>query len=157
MLELARATGGSVSIGIRDRLNIVYIEAIRTHHHRQHPLDVGTTHSLAGTAIGRACLLACSPAEREALLNQLRVNAQSEWERHHGELLRNLADYPRWGCCVSVGEIYPDVQAVAVPLGRIDRGEPAALNCSFHARPLDRDWLQQEIAPQLQRMARQLM
>ena len=157
MLELARATGGSVSIGIRDRLNIVYIEAIRTHHHRQHPLDVGTTHSLAGTAIGRACLLACSPAEREALLNQLRVNAQSEWERHHGELLRNLADYPRWGCCVSVGEIYPDVQAVAVPLGRIDRGEPAALNCSFHARPLDRDWLQREIAPQLQRMARQLM
>ncbi|MFO1193827.1 MAG: IclR family transcriptional regulator [Rhodoferax sp.] len=157
MLELAQATGGSVSIGIRDRLNMVYIEAIRIHHHRQHPLDVGTTHSLAGTAIGRACLLACSPAEREALLNQLRVNARAEWAQHQAELLRNLADYPRWGSCVSVGEIYPDVQAVAVPLGRIDRGEPAALNCSFHGRPLDREWLQGEIAPQLQRVARQLM
>jgi DNA-binding IclR family transcriptional regulator len=157
MLELARVTGGSVSIGIRDRLNMVYIEAIRTHHHRLYPLDVGTTHSLAGTAIGRACLLACSLSEREALLNQLRIKARAEWDKHQGELLRNLADYPRVGCCVSVGEIYPDVQAVAVPLGRIDRGEPAALNCSFQGRALDREWLQREIAPHLQLLARQLM
>jgi len=157
MLELARTTGGSVSIGIRDRLNIVYIEAIRTHLQRLYPLDVGTTHSLAGTAIGRACLLACSLTEREALLNQLRIKARAEWEQHQVELLRNLADYPRAGCCVSVGEIHADVQAVAVPLGRIDRGEPAALNCSFQGRPLDRVWLQQDIAPQLQQMARQLM
>ena len=118
---------------------------------------MGTTHSLAGTAIGRACLMACSPAERAGLLNQLRVKAPQEWETHHAELQRNLADYARTGCCVSVGEVYPDVQAVAVPLGRIDRGEPAALNCSFQGRPLDRAWLQQEIAPSLQRMSRQLM
>jgi DNA-binding IclR family transcriptional regulator len=157
MLELAKATGGAVSIGIRDRLNIVYIEAIRTHHQRRYPLDVGTTHSLAGTAIGRACLMACSPSEREGLLNQLRIKAPQEWDTHRAELQRNLADYPRFGCCVSVGEVYPDVQAVAVPLGRIDRGEPAALNCSFQGRPLDRDWLEQQIAPALQRMARALM
>ena len=157
MLALAQATGGAVSIGIRDRLNIVYIEAIRMHHQRRYPLDVGTTHSLAGTAIGRACLMACSPAERAGLLNQLRVKAPQEWDSHHAELERNLADYVRMGCCVSVGEVHADVQAVAVPLGRIDRGEPAALNCSFQGRPLDRVWLQQEIAPQLQIMARQLM
>ncbi len=157
MLELAEETGGAVSIGIRDRLNIVYIEAIRTHHQRRLPLDVGTSHSLAGTAIGRACLMACDSAQREALLNQLRVKAPQEWERHHVELLRNLQEYARYGSCVSVGEVYPDVQAVAVPLGRIDRGEPAALNCSFQGRPPDRAWLRTAIAPKLQMLARQLV
>ena len=157
MMELAQTSGAAVSIGIRDRFKIVYIEAARARPMRRYPLDVGTTHSLAGTAIGRACLLACSLPEREALLNQLRIKARAEWDTHQAELLRNLAEYPRVGCCVSVGEIYPDVQAVAVPLGRIDRGEPAALNCSFQGRALDREWLQREIAPHLQLLARQLM
>ena len=157
MLEVAHKTGGSVSIGIRDRFNIVYIEAIRADNKRIYPLDVGTSHSLMGTAIGRAFLMSCSLAEREALINQLRLKVPDEWTRHETELLGNVARYPRQGCCVSVGEVYPDVQAVAVPLGRIDRGEPAALNCSFQGRALNRDWLIKEIAPQLQTLARQLM
>ena len=56
----------------------------------------------------------------------------------------------------SVGEIYPDVQAVAVPLGRIDRGEIAAINCSFQGRALNESWLLETVAPQLQTLARQL-
>ncbi|MDX6008129.1 IclR family transcriptional regulator [Cupriavidus necator] len=157
LLELAESTGGSVSIGIRDRLSVVYIEAIRSHHHKVYPLDVGTRQSLAGTAIGRAYLMSCAPSEREALMNQLRVRAPEEWQRHQAELRRNMAEYSRWGACVSVGEIFPDVQAVAVPLGRIDRGEPAALNCAFQGRPLNRSWLLEEIGPKLQALARQLM
>jgi DNA-binding IclR family transcriptional regulator len=155
MIELSKLTGGSVSIGVRDRFNIVYIEAIRSDNKRIYPLDVGTSHSLAGTAIGRAYLMSCSPPEREALLNQLRLKAPQEWERYGTELTRNVLEYARNGCCVSVGEVYPDVQAVAVPLGRIDQGEPAALNCSFQGRTLDRDWLINQIAPQLQTLARQ--
>lgn len=157
LLELARATGGSVSIGVRDRFNIVYIEAIRSDNKRVYPLDVGTSHSMAGTAIGRAFLMSCSPPERESLLNQLRLKLPDEWQQHGTELMRNVLQYPRHGCCVSVGELYPDVQAVAVPLGRIDRGEPAALNCSFQGRALNRAWLIEEIAPQLQTLVRQLM
>ena len=56
-----------------------------------------------------------------------------------------------------MGELYPDVQAVAVPLGRIDRGEIAALNCSFQGRAFDKEWLIEKIAPQLQMLVRQLM
>ena len=157
MLELSRATGGSVSIGIRDRFSVVYIEVIRSDPRRVYPLDVGTTQSLAGTAIGRALLMAMSPPEREALLNQLRLKAPEEWARHGVELMRNVEGYARHGCCVSVGELYPDVQAVAVPLGRIDRGEAAALNCSFQGRALDRRGLVEKVGPRLQEMARKLM
>lgn len=156
MLDLAEETGGSVSIGIRDRLSIVYIEAIRSRANAIYPLDVGTTHSLAGTAIGRAYLMACPPKDRESLLNQLRVKSPGEWDRHHEQLTQNLAQYSRSGCCVSVGEIYPDVQAVAVPLGRIDRGEAAAINCAFQGQPLDETWLREEIAPKLAALARRI-
>lgn len=156
MLKLAQATGGSVSLGIRDRLTIVYIEAIRSHKQRAYPLDAGTSHSLLGTAIGRAYLMACRPSERIALLNQLRLKKADEWTRHEAAVRDNIALYPRYGCCVSLGEAYPDVQAVAVPLGSIDRGEAAALNCSFQGRPLDKEWLLEKIAPQLLALARQL-
>jgi len=156
MIELARETGGTVSMGIRDRLSIVCIEAVRTRQRNAYPIDVGTTHSLAGTAIGRACLMACTPDERTALLNQLRVKAPQEWARHAVRLQENLAAYARWGCCVSVGEIHPDVQAVAVPLGRIDRDEPAAINCSFQGVRLDETWLREEIGPRLLALARRL-
>lgn len=156
MLELAHAVGGSVSIGIRDRLSIVYIEAIRSRNRRVYPLEIGTSHSLAGTAIGRAYLVACSTAEREALLNQLRVKAPQEWARYGSRLQESLDRYAQYGCCLSVGEVFPDVQAVAVPLGRIDRGEVAAINCSFQGKTLDATWLREKIAPQLQAVARQL-
>jgi DNA-binding IclR family transcriptional regulator len=157
MLELARETGGTVSIGIRDRLNMVYIETVRaSSSNRIYPLDVGTTHSLAGTAIGRAWLMACPPAERDSLLNRLRVKAPDDWERYGVELMRNIAQYPRKGCCVSLGEVHADVQAVAVPLGRIDHGEIAALNCSFQGRPLDEVWLCELIAPRLLALSRTL-
>lgn len=154
MTDLAQEVSGTVSMGIRDRLSMVYIEAVRASAQKVYPLDIGTTHSLAGTAMGRACLMACLPAERESLLNQLRILAPDEWERYGVELMRNLAQYARYGCCVSIGEVHPDVQAVAVPLGRIDQGEPAALNCSFQGRPLSEAWLREKIAPRLQALCR---
>jgi DNA-binding IclR family transcriptional regulator len=156
MLALSEATGGTVSIGIRDRLNVVYIEAVRSWNKRIYPIEVGTSHSLAGTAIGRATLMSCRLSEREALLKQLQVKAPDEWEKYGLKLLENIQNHARLGCCVSVGEVYPDVQAVAVSLGRIQRGEAAAVNCSFQGRHLNAQWLIDDIAPQLQALVRQL-
>lgn len=156
MMELAEAVGGTVSIGIRDRLTIVYIESVRVHSKRIYPIEVGTNHSLAGTAVGRAYLMSCRPPQREALINQLQVKAPEDWQRYGTRVLENIQQYPRLGCCLQVGEVYPDVQAVAVPLGRINRGEVAAINCSFQGREPDEAWLRREIAPRLQVLARQL-
>jgi DNA-binding IclR family transcriptional regulator len=71
-------------------------------------------------------------------------------------MLHNVQHFPELGCCLSLGEVLPDVQAVAVPLGRIDRGEPAALNFSVQGRKIDQDWLLRDIAPRLQALAREL-
>lgn len=156
MVTLAEALDGTVAIGIRDRLGVVYIETVRPYGQRVYPVEIGIRHSLAGTAMGRALLMSCRPAEREALLNQLQVREPQEWAQHGERLKANLTHFAHSACCVSVGEVYPDVQAVAVPLGRIDRGEMAALNISFQGRALDEAWLREQVAPQLQAMARQL-
>lgn len=156
MMELAEATGGTLAIGIRDRLSVIYIETVRSHSHRIYPVDIGTRHSLAGTAMGRALLMSCRPQEREALINQLQVKAPDDWARHGPRLLQNVQQFAQLGCCLSVAEVLPDVQAVAVPLGRIDRGEPAALNFSIQGRRIDEDWLRRDIAPRLLALSRQL-
>lgn len=158
MLELAQEVRGTVGIAIRDRLDMVCIEVIRVSGQRGgHPIDVGRTYAMSGTAVGRAYLAGCAPAEQQALLNQIQVKAPQDWARYGDKLLENLAQFPVRGCCVSVGEVYADVQAVAVPLGRVDRGELAALNCSFQRRKLDEAWLLEEVGPKLAGLARSLV
>lgn len=156
LMSFAKELDANVSIGIRDRFNIVYIESIRSRERGTYPLDVGVTQSLAGTAVGRAYLMSCTAEERQALINEIKVKAPAEWERHGERVMANLAQYPQWGCCVSVGELYPEVQAVAVPLGRIDGGVPAAMNCSFFGREMDERWLLEEVGPALIKLARQM-
>jgi DNA-binding IclR family transcriptional regulator len=156
MLELAQQVRGTVAIAIRDRLDMVCIEVTRVGERSGHPIDVGRTYSMCGTAVGRAYLAACSPAERQAILNQIQVKAPEEWARYKDRMLRSLADYAANGCCISVGEVYPDVQAVAVPLGRVDRGELAAMNVSFQRRSLNERWLLEDVGPRLLALARSL-
>lgn len=156
MLELAQQVRGTVAIAIRDRLEMVCIEVTRTAERAGHPIDIGRTYSMVGTAVGRAYLASCTADERQALLNQIRVKAPQEWARHRSRLLHSLSTYGSTGCCASVGEVYPDVQAVAVPLGRIDRGELAAINVSFQRRALDERWLMEDVAPKLMALARRL-
>lgn len=157
MLELAQQVKGTVAIAIRDRMDMVCIEVTRYGERAGHPIDIGRTYSMCGTAVGRAYLAACSPAERQSLLNQIQVKAPQDWARHKDRLLHSLAQYAHWGCCTSVGEVYADVQAVAVPLGRVDRGELAAINVSFQRRTLNERWLVEDVAPRLAALARRLL
>jgi DNA-binding IclR family transcriptional regulator len=156
MQRLADETGGSVSIAIRDRFNMVYIEVVRSSSRRVYPLDVGTSQSLAGSAIGRAYLMSCPMPERQAVINQIKVKAPDQWARFGKALSRSLNQYPKLGCCVSLGEIYSDVQAIAVPLGRIDHGEFAALNCSFQGLAMDEPWLLKTVLPKLLALSKQI-
>lgn len=157
MLNLARRLGGTVSIGIRDRYDMVLIEVTRLAPRNVHPVDVGCTYPIVETAMGRAYLAGCSAYEREALLNQISVKLPEQYALHEARLKRNLDDYRKIKCCISVGEAEPEVQAVAVPIGRLEHGELAALNVSFQGRELDEKWLIEEIAPELIRFSRSLM
>lgn len=154
MHELALSLDCSVSIGIRDRYSMVYIEVVRANGNNIYPHDVGSTHSLLGTALGRAYLLGCTPASRAAILNQVQIKSPRQWVEHGNAVLENIRDYPQFGCCTALGDIIPDVQAVAVPLGEVHGIDVAALSCTFQGRTLNINWLRNDIAPQLRSIAR---
>ena len=156
MLELAKQLDCNVSVGIRDRFSIVYLEVVRSSGRAVYAHDVGSQHPLLGTAIGRAYLLGCTADARTALLNQIRVKEPKQWSRYGAKALESVQQYPVHGCCTSVGEILPDVQAVAVPLGRIRGTDVAALSCTFQGRLLDIDWLRKDVAPRLQALAKEI-
>lgn len=156
MIELAAEVNGAVALGIRDRLDIVYIEVARADNRSVHTVDTGTVHTIAGTAIGRAYLAACDTQTQQSIINQIRVKAPDQWQRWGKAVQRNLKNYPQHGVCTSLGEVYPDVQAVATPLGRLREGQLAAINCAFVGIPIDEQWLIKSVAPKLLALARRL-
>ena len=156
MMNLAKRLGCNVSIGIRDRFSMVDIEVIRASAGVVYAHDVGSTHPLLGTSIGRAYLLGCTPAARESLINQFKVKEPEQWAHYGAKVQESFKEFAQFGCCTAMGEVVPDVQGVAVPLGKIHGIEVAAMSCTFQGRALEVSWLRKEVAPQLQAIAREI-
>src|SRR6516162_4105250 len=134
MRELADYAGGSVSMGVRDRLNIVYIETSRSSSMFSRQLsDIGLSQPIAATAIGRAYLAACTPPEREALLNEIKIKTPESYEHHHKKIMQAMSDFERMGFCMSWGDLRRDVYAVGVPLRLLSSGEIVVFNCAMLA------------------------
>jgi DNA-binding IclR family transcriptional regulator len=163
MNALADATGGHVSMGIRDRLNIVLVETSRQ------PLpvtprgpmaDVGLSLPIAGSAIGRAFLAGCDAIVREALLNEIRVKAPEDWARFEHGLQQSLREHERHGFCSVDGDLVGEVIAVGAHYAKGHADEPVVFNCAFVRGALPKGhgqaWLRREIGPQLASMVRRL-
>jgi DNA-binding IclR family transcriptional regulator len=157
MDELAEEVRGAVSIGVRDRLDIVYLETSRAGAllPRQWS-EVGLSHPIVASAIGRAYLAACEPAAREALLNEIRVKTPETWDRHRASVARSLRLFARHGWCVSLGDLNPEIYAVGVPFGQMGDGELIVFNCTVQRDLVDRETLEREVAPRLAAMVSRL-
>ena len=154
MKELADYSGGSVSMGIRDRLNMVYVESSRNGNALTMLPDIGTAVPIAQAAIGRAFLAACTPPEREAVLNQIKVKEPELHRKFRAAMEKSLEDIRTRGFCVSVGELRREVSAVAVPMRRTVDGEIVAFNCGVPAFALKKGQLEDDIGPRLVAMVR---
>ena len=127
MKEIADYAGGSVSMGVRDRLNIVYVETSRSSSMFSRQLsDIGLSQPIAATAIGGAYLAACTPERREAILNEIRIKTPDIYERHHKKVMQSLGEFERLGFWHVMGR--PAARrlrgrrAAAAPLDGRDRG-----------------------------------
>lgn len=157
MNELADYVRGSVSMGIRDRLNIVYVETSRSYsaYHSQLS-DIGMSHPIAGSAIGRAYLAGCDMNERTALLNEIRVKTPEDWERHQHGIEQSLRQFDRHGFCVSRGEVRSEIHGVGVPMRRRTDGEIIVFNCVVQSFMVKPNMLEQDIGPRLVALVRAL-
>src|SRR5690606_2658593 len=113
---LAERLGCSVSLCMRERLSMVYVETSRSRSLRaQRYSDIGMSHPIIATSNGRAYLAACSADERNTLFNQIRVKTPGDWERWGESALEMIQFWGRHGFCYSHGEYRPDVATVGVP------------------------------------------
>ena len=137
MEQIARETGCTVNLGMRDRLSVVYVDSCRVDPGNSYQPDIGSTRPLLSTSIGRALLLAAAPAQRSAILNRLKLADPLRFAQDLPLLDGDDARFRQSGYCYSQGDWRADVHAVAVPIRQNDEG--LALNCTWtldRLRPL---------------------
>jgi DNA-binding IclR family transcriptional regulator len=156
MERLARETRCTVNLGMRDRLNVVYIDTCRpVRDNHAHP-DIGSTRPLLSTALGRALLIGESASEREAVLNRLRVDDPAAFAADFPYWEADRTAFARRGFCLSHGDWNADVHAIAVPIHQPLREDGVAMNCTIVRSRLKEGQLEHEIAPRLIEAARQI-
>ncbi len=157
MQELADFSKGMVSLGIRDKLSMIYVENARSHSALTLSLDVGSRIPIGTTAMGRAYLAICPGTERLELMERIRELDELAWPRIEAGIRRSIDEFRERGCCSSFGEWQKDVNAIAVafqpgeglPLMSINVGGPA-----FNLAP---EFLLDEVRPRLIEMVRLIM
>ncbi len=155
MKELADYCNGSVNMGIRDRLNIVFVEACRSGNLTTLP-DIGTSVPIAQSVIGHAFLYACTPPEREAVLNQMKVKDPETLRKFKPQIDKGLEDIRSRGYCASNGELRRDVHGVGAPMRRHLDGEILTFNCGIPSFGVKKGQLEDDIGPRLVAMVRNI-
>src|SRR5258707_10333770 len=104
MQELAEFGQCLVSLGSRDRLSMIYIDAVRGSAAVTLSLDIGARIPIATTALGRAYLTAVSELERNDIIERscemADVSCQPEVHRGVAKALRDIREL---GVCCSFG------------------------------------------------------
>jgi DNA-binding IclR family transcriptional regulator len=157
MQELADHSQAMVSLGMRDRLSMIYVENCRSESALTLSLDVGSRIPLATTAMGRAYLAGCSDTERADLLERVRERDPASWPQVKAGIDQALEQYRTLGCCTSFGEWQKDVNAVAIALRpATGRRSVMAINCGGPVFNLSPDFLLQEVRPLMLALGEQL-
>ena len=156
MLELAQYARGPVSIGTRDRLQVVYVETVQGREASSNKPDIGSTRPFLRSAIGRALLHALDPRDRAMVLERLRESQPEDWARFSEPAERAQAQIAAQGFCVVEGEWNPAYAGVGVPLRQPVHGMPLALNLTVPAYATDREHLENSLGPRLVSLVRNI-
>lgn len=154
MQELADYANASVSLGSRDRLNMVYVEHCRSDATVTLRLDLGSRIPVETTAMGRALLAALPASERQYLMDHAAKHDPKNWPRIKSGIEQAVEDYRTHGFVISAGEWQSDVHAVGVPLVPPDGSPILALNCGGPAFLFDRKRLTEDLGPRLVNLVR---
>ncbi len=155
MDELCRACNGAVSMAIRDRLNMVYLESCRNANSFSMVPDIGTSMPIASSVAGHAFLAACSEAGRESVLNQIRVKQPRLHAANIGHIERALREIREQGYCSSA-RMRRGTPAVGAPMHCVVGGELVSFTCTLPSLPDNGPDLPLEIGTGLLAMIRKI-
>ncbi|NYT62563.1 IclR family transcriptional regulator [Alcaligenaceae bacterium] len=149
MQELADATQTTVSLGVRDRLSMLYVENCRSQSPLTLNLDVGARIPIVTSSMGRAYLAAASRQERNDIVERLRkLDAWSD-DEILCDISKAIADHQELGCTYSFGDWQKDVNAIAVGF-QVSPTQPiAVLTCGAPAFSVSGESLLNDVRPKL--------
>ena len=156
MQGLADCARGWVTMGVRERLNMVYVETARSKDVIKSQADIGQTFPIVMSAMGRAYLAGLTEGERDAVINQIKVKTPEDWKKYAVHVEEGLADFRLRGFCLHHGAWNPHVHTVAVPMRRMHNDHIVVFNCVVPAHSIRRGQLEEDLGPRLVRMVRQI-
>lgn len=156
MQELAVYSSASVSMGMRDRLSMVYVENCRSTARVTLQVTVGSRIPLATTAMGKALLCSLPQNEFDYLMDHIRLADEESWPHVKQGIEQAQRDYAERGYCFSVGEWHQDINSVGVPLLGIEREKSMAFNCGGPGYLLPREKLENDLGPRLVQLVRKV-
>lgn len=151
--RLANDTGFTVAIGRRVGCMIVYIDVVRGLNLVILDIGIGAFVSLLRSAMGRAYFAVMAGGERDTLLDELAEREGADPDRVRQIIELATQNYLAFGYCTTLGELHPDVIAVAVPLLVPGNSEPMPLFCGGPAYAFAPMLLRDDIGPRLHAIA----
>lgn len=149
MRELADMVGGSVSLGVRDGLSMVYVHTAKQCESAGWISDIGKTFSIARSCMGEAFLAALPLAERNELMEHLACDQPGSWAADRARIETSLEQVERFGFCLHMGVINPRVHVVAAAIRVPEQRDPYGINCAVAAETSSFARLRDEIGPRL--------
>lgn len=156
MKGLADDLRGAVSLGIRDRTNMIYVETARSSESLLMAPDIGAALPMLTTAIGNAWLCKATAADRNSVLNQLRVKDPEQFKRHYAAFQAAQKAYAIDGYCANRGEWHKGIHGVAAPLCKPVASNLFVFNCSILAGQGSFAERERDLAMQLMSLVRSI-
>lgn len=156
MVELARFARGPISLGVRDRLQVVYVETVEDRDSSGTRPDIGSARPLLRTAMGRALMYAHTPAERELIGTKLAQAQPEDWQRFSPALTTAYAAIDGDGFCVVKRDWQPNICGIAAPFRYRANGLPVAMSVTIQIHDADDTYVQNVLGPRLATVVRSL-
>jgi DNA-binding IclR family transcriptional regulator len=154
MQEVAESVRGTVSIGLLDGTEAIYVETARSGDVGPHVPDIGLPIPVVSTAMGRAVASILPTAECALLEERLRADAADLWSTHRDKYRAGIRQCADRGFCTCHGEYIASIHAVAAPLFYSRSLEQSfAINCGIPAFRLQSGQLESEIGPRIRALA----
>ena len=154
--ELARDSGGTVALGTRDGLSMIYIEYARGEAAIYRNVSIGMRIPVIQTSMGWACLYGLPVAERNAVLDQIQEANPVDWPRIHRRIQRAFREVHEQGFCLGLGEYTQGINSAGVPLRHPNGTMTLALNLTGPMFLLTKEKMEETWGPRLVDIARRL-
>ena len=149
MLEMSQRSSCTVSLLVRDRLDVVIVEQCVAAGDFAVPRELGVRVPITETGLARHLLVGLPKPERLYVLEHLERTRPKAWPDLDKNLYAALAEYQRLGFTISDGEPGHRTVSIGAPCITADGARVVAFSCMAPEFRLSRERMIAEIGPQL--------